>query len=349
MSLLDVFGPNDIGRKPGFEIPLWRWRHPQTDDEYQISRAISRDQALSFNQIFDMQWARQAFVDGALFRLDRFDASHPGRARIPMSTVSVERGKQGGLDNWEIELFDRRGVSGAYATRPPVDRLELDLWVTFLLDYLELDPEKIRQSVRGPWGVPYIAVQSQRIQADNFWARPYLMPDDPMEVLRDTWREGSSEENRALKNWVRTFGNSFMKPPSRDNLFGVSSPNKNMLRIQNGYLQIDLHWDMNPTPETLEKHQDQLLFHALVANRGTAWHLTPMAAINETQMLVADDDAVQDWVDDHVLEGGHGVIPQTDFEAYLLLGDQDIPPLFRPMLLLEFLQARGVRMPWEQL
>lgn len=344
MRLQDVFGPNDIGRQPGFEVPLWSWRHPQTGETYKISRAISKDQALSFNQVFDMQWARQSFVDGALFRLDRF----LGSERTPMSTTSVMRGKEGGLDSWAIDLFQRHRVSGAYSSRPPLDRLELDLWVTFLLDYLELDPEKVHQSPRGLWGVPYVAVQSERIQADNFWARPYPMPDDPMEVLRDTWREGRSEENRSLLNWVQTLAGSFMKPPSRDQVFGVSTPNKNMLRMQNEHLQLDLHWDMNPTPELLEQHEDQLLFQVKVANRTTGWHLTPMGAITETGMLVADDDAVQDWVDDHVLEGGQGVIPQSDFESYLLLGDQDIPPLWRPMLLLEFLQARGIRMPWER-
>jgi len=336
MSILEnLFGPGLVGREPGYEVPMWSWRDPD-GVVWQICRVVSNNQALAVNTDFDLQWARNAFIDGSLFRLDLIQ---PSGARQPYSVVGIDQRDDSGRN--AINMFDRgRRATGAYDARPRVTGTELDVWSTFLFDYLGLDPAIVTSSVRGRWMMPYVPDVTELLRTESEWYRPYLMPADPMEVLRDTWREGQSEECRKLLGWVRQLGNAL----------GLDhhEPNKRMIRMRDGWVELDLYWDLNPTPETLTEHPDQLVFQARIGPVHSSWQLAPMAAIQGLGILVDDAERVEDWIDAHLIEGARETIPEETFEAYLLLGAKKVPPLMRPIHLMEFLKAQGTRLPWEK-
>lgn len=344
---LDLYGPDQIGKNAGFEIPLWQWTHPSSGDVYQISRVISKLQAEAINQEFDVQWARHQFSNGILFRLDLIP--HDTQERKALSVLGIRQvafhSSASPFDQiteetpWRIEMFDRgRRFKGAYEDRPPVEPLELDPWVTFLFDYLGLDPRFVARSIRTRWQMPYVASFKQDWTGDNLWRHPYPLPAEPFEVLRDTYREGRSQENKDLLSWMRNLGVALG--------LWTSEPHKHMISMHDDWFEITVHWDMNPTPEVMEKYPDRLLFRAQRGSVSSSWFLSPLEAIESLGSLVHSSEDVETWIDHHVLDGAWEAIPFDLFEPYRLLG-QEIPVLEETFFLLQFMKSREMEMPWD--
>jgi hypothetical protein len=372
---LDPFRPDEIGRRPGNEIVLYRW------PDYEMVRILTTEQLHSIT--------KQGFSEGAknitLGKLDSliFGLRERGRANTSAAVtalfyvqdfsvqlrdsqfhdawIAAPHIPKTGLQRFSIWDITTRVRNRRSSMTALTDR-ERDLAASFFFGWLGLDPQWMREIPRLYFKVPFATAPQHP------WTN-FPMPggDQNYELYRAP----------GFRAWMNHMVETWMAgPEGRLTTFSPNWPEDKTTKWANRFAEIVLRWrigtglDAEGVPEIVwasaeDYDPDRLrlfweaewgprarddvrpkgfdppsgLFHR--SFRST-WHTTPLDATRELEMLLSEDE-LDRWLEQHFVPG-KPVIPDTSMEVYDLL-DEASPPLWAEGPLLEWMREREL-LPW---
>lgn len=307
------------------DIPLWYLLDSPMGEIMVISRVISEARYKRIRQDDHFFRAPALGIEvGAVFRLDKLPFMGRALPGAPDSlAVLFRRREESWLINgepgpWSVNWMSNRRVEGLFSK----------IWISFLFDYLQLDPNAMSPKSRNLLKFPYSGKSAFR-EPRREWDEPWPVPaQDPRRVLEIKYTLAQSPEHLRLVTSIKELGvhltgNIPVKEGGLDNLTFFSP-----------FVQFQMVWDIDDS---------QRLVFWVPWPMSSGPQLTPMEAIQASGIFVTDDE-LDAWIDARCLEGVP-IIPEADFEAYRLLGT-DIPPLFMPPEdLIVYLKTKGYD-PW---